>query len=71
MSEVKTETHLSKKDIRRTALRWQFMTSNAYNYESQQAAGVVFSLSKALRKIYQNEDHLTILDKHMSYLLAK
>ncbi|MGX4593498.1 PTS system mannose/fructose/sorbose family transporter subunit IID [Leuconostoc sp. JNUCC 76] len=69
MSEIKTETHLSKKDIRRTALRWQFMTSNAYNYESQQAAGVVFSLSKALRKIYQNDEegYRSSLDNHFKF----
>ena len=69
MSNEQQEKHLTKKDLRRTALRWQFMTSNAYNYESQQAAGVVFSLSKALRKIYKDDEtgYRSSLDNHFKF----
>lgn len=69
MSDQLQDKHLTKKDIRRTALRWQFMTSNAYNYESQQAGGVVFDLSKALRKIYKDDEegYKSSLENHFKF----
>lgn len=69
MSDQLQDKHLTKKDIRRTALRWQFMTSNAYNYESQQAGGVVFALSKALRKIYKDDEegYKSSLENHFKF----
>lgn len=46
---------LTKKDLRRCAIRW-LMGVNTFNYEGQLSASVVFALAPALRKMYPNDD---------------
>lgn len=65
MNKAKT---LEKRDIRIAAFRYMFMACNTFNYENQQGPAVVYGLSKALRKIYSNDDdYLASLNNHFSY----
>lgn len=45
---------LTKKDIRKAAMRWIPMAVNTYTYQYQQAGSIVYSLSPALRKVAGN-----------------
>lgn len=60
---------LTKKDIRKAAMRWIPMAVNTYTYQYQQAGSIVYSLSPALRKIYaDNDDHyVASLNNHYNY----
>lgn len=69
--EVKAENNkatITKKDRHNAILRWMFMGSALYNYESGQASSVVWSLAKLLRKIYpKDEEYKEALDNHFKY----
>lgn len=63
------EQILTKKDIRKAALRYMFMACNVFNYETQQGPAAVYSLSPALRKIYKNKDkeYIESLNNQFNY----
>ncbi len=54
--EAKQNGVLNKHDLRKAAVRYNFMGVNTFNYETQQGPGLVWSLEPALRKIYKNDD---------------
>ncbi|SCH41495.1 PTS system mannose-specific EIID component [uncultured Clostridium sp.] len=59
---------LTKKDRRSMYRRWIFTAGLGYNYETQQAPSVAFSMAKALRKIYKNEDdYVKAMDNHFKF----
>lgn len=59
---------LTKKDVKNMFHRWIFFAGLGYNYESQQAPAVAFSMRKALRKIYPNDDdYISAMDGHFNY----
>lgn len=59
---------LTKKDINQVAARWILSAVNTFNFQSQQAGSVVWSLNPALRKIYQDDDeYLESLNNHYKY----
>jgi len=59
---------LTKKDINQVAVRWILSAVNTFNFQSQQAGSVVWSLNPALRKIYQDDDeYLESLNNHYKY----
>ncbi len=69
-NEKNTETRpkITKKDRHHAILRWMFMGSALFNYETQQGSSVAWSLSKLLRKIYPNDDdYVEALDNHFQY----
>lgn len=56
------------KDRHHAILRWMFMGSALFNYETQQGSSVAWSLSKLLRKIYPNDDdYVAALNNHFQY----
>ncbi len=64
----KKEPALTKKDLRKVARRWMPMAVTTFNYESQLAGSVVYSMSEALRKIYPNDDeYVKALNNHYKY----
>ncbi len=66
--ESNTPSKLTKKDVTKAAFRYMLMACNIFNYESQQGPAVVYSLEKALRKIYPNdEDYQKSLENHFRY----
>ena len=51
--------------------RWIFNAGLGYNFETQQAPAVAFSMRKALRKIYPNDDeYIEAMDNHYKYFNA-
>lgn len=65
------EPVLTKKDLRKAAIRWMGMAVNTYTYQYQQAGSIVFSLGPALRKIYQDdEEYVESLNNHFNYFNA-
>lgn len=68
MSNNEKSNKLTKKDIKNMFHRWIFFAGLGYNYESQQAPAVAFSMRKALRKIYPNDDdYISAMDGHFNY----
>jgi len=72
MNNNETNTHetqkLTVKERKSMFRRWIFFAGLGYNYESQQAPAVVYSMSKALRKIYPNDnDYIEAMDNHYKY----
>ena len=66
MSEKKTI--LTAKDVREAGIRWMVMPVSVFNYETQLAPAVVYTLSKALRKIYpDDDDYVAALNNHYKY----
>lgn len=62
------KVEITKKDRHHAILRWMFMGSALFNYETQQATSVVWSMSKLLRKIYPDDDeYVEALDNHFKY----
>ncbi|WP_346697719.1 PTS system mannose/fructose/sorbose family transporter subunit IID [Thomasclavelia spiroformis] len=63
-----TVNRLTEKE-RKAAFRcWTFVAGLGWNYETQQAPSVAFAMSKALRKIYPNdEDYIEAMDNHFKY----
>ncbi|MEA5027084.1 PTS system mannose-specific EIID component [bioreactor metagenome] len=63
-----TKQILNKRDISEAGFRWMLMPVCIFNYETQLAPAVVFTLSKSLRKIYPNdEDYIKALNNHYKY----
>lgn len=59
---------LTKRDLRQAARRYMFMACNVFNYETQQGPGVVFGLSKTLRKIYPvDDDYRKAVENHFRF----
>lgn len=59
---------LTKKDLREVGHRWIATSISTYSYELQLAPSVVYSVSKALRKIYPNDDdYREALDNRFKY----
>lgn len=56
--EMKQEKNvtITRRDRHNAILRWMFMGSALYNYETGQATSVVWSLAKLLKKIYPNDE---------------
>lgn len=65
-NDVKTGV-LTKKDLLKVGRRW-FMSVESFNYETQLAGSVAFSMLPALRKIYTKDEDLKIaLENHYKY----
>lgn len=63
-----TKYELTKQDIREAGVRWMVMPVTVFNYETQLAPAVVFTLSKSLRKLYPNdEEYVQALNNHYKY----
>lgn len=59
---------VTKKDLNRTAARYNFMACNIFNYESQQGPAVAWAMAPVLRKIYKNdEEYKAALNNHFNY----
>lgn len=59
---------LTKKDHRNTALRWAFIGSNTVNFGTLQGAGYAWAISKALRKIYPDDnDYIKAMEVELEY----
>ena len=59
---------VTKADLRKTADRYNFMTCNIFNYESQMGPAVAWAMAPVLRKIYKNdEEYKAALNNHFSY----
>ena len=68
--EMKQEKNvtITRRDRHNAILRWMFMGSALYNYETGQATSVVWSLAKLLKKIYPNdEEYKEALKNHFNY----
>lgn len=59
---------VTKKDLRKTAARYNFMACNIFNYESQMGPAVAWAMAPVLRKIYKNdEEYKEALNNHFNY----
>lgn len=59
---------VTKKDLRRTAARYNFMACNIFNYESQMGPAVAWAMAPVLRKIYKDdEEYKAALNNHFNY----
>lgn len=59
---------LALKERKAAFRRWTFFAGLGYNYETQQAPAVAFSMARALRKIYPNDDdYIEAMDNHFKY----
>lgn len=59
---------VTKKDLRKTAARYNFMACNIFNYESQMGSAVAWAMAPVLRKIYKNdEEYKEALNNHFNY----
>lgn len=68
MEDWKMSNVLTKKDLKEVGYRWIGTSISTYSYEMQLAPSVVYSVSKALRKIYPNdEDYKEALDNRFKY----
>lgn len=47
---------VTKRDLRRTAARYNFMACNIFNYESQMGPAVAWAMAPVLRKIYKDDE---------------
>lgn len=64
----KENYHVTKKDLRKTAARYNFMACNIFNYESQMGPAVAWAMAPVLRKIYKkDEDYKKALNNHFNY----
>lgn len=62
---------LTKKDLNKMFRRWIFSAGLGYNFETQQAPSVAFSMRKALRKIYNDDkEYIEAMDNHYKYFNA-
>lgn len=62
---------LTKHERKNMFRRWIFTAGLGYNYETQQAPAVAYSMRKALRKIYPNDDeYISAMDNHYKYFNA-
>ena len=59
---------VTKKDLRKTAARYNFMACNIFNYESQMGPAVAWAMAPVLRKIYKKDDeYKEALNNHFNY----
>lgn len=61
---------VTKKDLKKTADRYNFMACNIFNYESQMGPAVAWAMAPApvLRKIYKkDEEYKEALNNHFNY----
>lgn len=59
---------VTKKDLRKTAARYNFMACNIFNYESQMGPAVSWAMAPVLRKIYKkDEEYKEALNNHFNY----
>ena len=59
---------ITKKDLRKTAARYNFMACNIFNYESQMGPAVAWAMAPVLRKIYKKDDeYKEALNNHFNY----
>jgi PTS system mannose-specific IID component len=62
---------LTKKDLNKMFRRWIFSAGLGYNFETQQAPSVAFSMRKALRKIYKDDkEYIEAMDNRYKYFNA-
>lgn len=62
---------LTKKDLNKMFRRWIFSAGLGYNFETQQAPSVAFSMRKVLRKIYKDDkEYIEAMDNHYKYFNA-
>lgn len=62
---------LTKKDLNKMFRRWIFSAGLGYNFETQQAPSVAFSMRKALRTIYKDDkEYIEAMDNHYKYFNA-
>lgn len=62
---------LTKKELNKMFRRWIFSAGLGYNFETQQAPSVAFSMRKALRKIYKDDkEYIEAMDNHYKYFNA-
>lgn len=62
---------LTKKDLNKMFRRWIFSAGLGYNFETQQAPSVAFSMRKALIKIYKDDkEYIEAMDNHYKYFNA-
>ncbi|TLF42402.1 PTS system mannose/fructose/sorbose family transporter subunit IID [Lacticaseibacillus zeae] len=67
-SKVEPKQILTAKERKSMYRRWIFTAGLGYNFETQQAPSVAFSMAKALRKIYPNDDdYIAAMDNHYKY----
>ncbi len=64
-----TETYqVTKRDLKRSAARYNFMACNIFNYESQMGPAVAWAMAPVLRKIYKkDDDYKAALNNHFNY----
>lgn len=68
MAPKGTVRHLSAKERKAAFRRWTLVAGIGWNYETQQAPAVAFSMARALRKIYPNDDdYIEAMDNHFKY----
>lgn len=59
---------VTKKDLRKTAARYNFMACNIFNYESQMGPAIAWAMAPVLRKIYKKDDeYKEALNNHFNY----
>lgn len=59
---------VTKQDLHYAAVRWCFMACNVFNYETQEAPGLTWSLAPLLRKIYpKDDDYEKAIANHLNY----
>lgn len=59
---------VTKKDLRKTAARYNLMACNIFNYESQMGPAIAWAMAPVLRKIYKKDDeYKEALNNHFNY----
>ena len=70
-TEETKSNKLTVKERKHMFRRWIFAAGLGYNFETQQAPAVAFSMRKALRKIYPKDDeYIEAMDNHYKYFNA-
>ena len=59
-TDVQTEERyqVTKRDLRKTAARYNFMACNIFNYESQMGPEIAWAMAPVLRKIYKKTTNI-------------
>lgn len=68
-TDVQTEERyqVTKRDLRKTAARYNFMACNIFNYESQMGPAIAWAMAPVLRKIYKKDDEYKMaLNKYIT-----
>lgn len=70
-TQAESSKKLTKHERHNMFHRWIFAAGLGYNFETQQAPAVAFSMRKALRKIYPKDDeYIEAMDNHYKYFNA-